>query len=168
MSVALLKVSYFHNKPRHPSSACSKELVQQWTMYVNNCNIWHLTKVLLLSSSNNMAACVCTCTCKNQKIFPSTESPTLTHTHTRTILVCWSWFEIFHSSHSWREILNNKYPANNECAAGCSCLGGIISNFLPMFHIPTPACRHSPSLQPNAGSYHFYLFFKSIYKSNIG
>lgn len=82
MSVALLKVSYFHNKPRHPSSACSKELVQQWTMYVNNCNIWHLTKVLLLSSSNNMAACVCTCTCKNQKIFPSTESPTLTHTHT--------------------------------------------------------------------------------------
>lgn len=76
--------------------------------------------------------------------------------------------EIFCSSHSWREILNNKYPANNECAAGCSCLGGIISNFLPMFHIPTPACRHSPSLHSNAGSYHFYLFFKSIYKSKPG
>lgn len=76
--------------------------------------------------------------------------------------------EIFRRSHSWREILNNKYPANNECAAGCSCLGGIISNFLPMFHIPTPACRHSPSLHPNAGSYHFYLFFKSIYKSKPG
>lgn len=73
--------------------------------------------------------------------------------------------KIFHRSHSWREILNNKYPANNECAAGCSCLEGIISNFLPMFHMPTPACRHGPSLHPNAGSYHFYLHFKSIYKS---
>ena len=37
-----------------------------------------------------------------------------------------------------------------------------------MFHIPTPACRHSPSLHPNAGCYHFYLFFKSIYKSKPG
>lgn len=88
-----------------------------------------------------------------------------THTHH---FGCSSTVEIFHSSQSWREILNNKYPANNECAAGCSCLGGIISNFLPMFHIPTPACRHSPSLHPNAGSYHFYLFFKSIYKSKPG
>lgn len=91
-----------------------------------------------------------------------------TDTHTQTHLHLFSSSseaEIFCSSHSWREILNNKYPANNECAAGCSCLGGIISNFLPMFHIPTPACRHSPSLHPNAGSYHFYLFFKSIYKS---
>lgn len=87
-----------------------------------------------------------------------------THTHTHRFSSR-SRAEIFCSSHSWREILNNKYPANNECAAGCSCLGGIISNFLPMFHIPTPACRHSPSLHPNAGSYHFYLFFKSIYKS---
>jgi len=92
---------------------------------------------------------------------------TLTPSHTHHFS-CWSWAEIFRSSHSWREILNNKYPANNECAAGCSCLEGIISNFLPMFHIPTPACRHSPSLHPNAGSYHFYLFFKSIYKSKPG
>lgn len=110
----------------------------------------------------------------------TTWQQTFVHTHANTYRYCTdrhththhfassSRAEIFCSSHSWREILNNKYPANNECAAGCSCLGGIISNFLPMFHIPTPACRHSPSLHPNAGSYHFYLFFKSIYKSKPG
>lgn len=85
--------------------------------------------------------------------------------HNSDILAAGAGPKIFCRSHSWREILNNKYPANNECAAGCSCLEGIISNFLPMFHIPTPACRRSPSLHPNAGSYHFYLFFKSIYES---
>lgn len=97
-------------------------------------------------------------------------APMQTHIYTvktHVTLAVRAGLEIFCSSHSWREILNNKYPANNECAAGCSCLGGIISNFLPMFHIPTPACRHSPSLHPNAGSYHFYLFFKSIYKSKL-
>lgn len=70
---------------------------------------------------------------------------------------------IFCSSHSWREILNNKYPSNNECAAGCSCLGGIISNFLPMFHIPTPACRHSPSLHPKCR----FLSLLFIFQINI-
>lgn len=110
-----------------------------------------------------MAANICAHTYKT--VLYCAHTHTLAHTHH---FGCSSTVEIFHSSHSWREILNNKYPANNECAAGCSCLGGIISNFLPMFHIPTPACRHSPSLHPNAGSYHFYLFFKSIYKSKPG
>lgn len=117
----------------------------------------------LSSPTDNMAANISANTCKEILSRIDTHAPTRTH-H----LACWSWEEIFCSSHSWGEILNNKYPANNECAAGCSCLGGIISNFLPMFHIPTPACRHSPSLHSNAGSYHFYLFFKSIYKSKLG
>lgn len=109
-----------------------------------------------------MTANICAHACKHIQILYRHTHP---HTHH---FGSSSRAEIFRSSHSWREILNNKYPANNECAAGCSCLGGIISNFLPMFHIPTPACRHSPSLHPNAGSYHFYLFFKSIYKSKPG
>lgn len=49
---------------------------------------------------------------------------------------------IFHTQ-SGRKILNNKYHTNNEWASGCSCLEGIISNFLPMFHIPTPSCSYS-------------------------
>lgn len=48
---------------------------------------------------------------------------------------------IFHTQ-SGREILNNKYHTNNEWASGCGCLQGIISNFLAMFHIPTPSCSY--------------------------
>lgn len=121
-------------------------------------------------------------TCVLSWSLPCHKPPTFEYTHAKAQRCCTeactrplsrhfgssSGAKIFRSSHSWREILNNKYPANNECAAGCSCLEGIISNFLPMFHIPTSTCRHSPSLHPNAGSYHFYLFFKSLYKSKPG
>ena len=58
-----------------------------------------------------------------------------THTLTHTILVACTGLKNPATVTHEREILNNKYPANNECAAGCSCLQGIISNFLPMFHI---------------------------------
>lgn len=53
------------------------------------------------------------------------------------------------STQSLREILNNKYHTNNEWASGCSCLQGIISNFLPMFHIPTSSCSYSLWLKPS-------------------
>lgn len=53
------------------------------------------------------------------------------------------------STQSLRGILNNKYHTNNEWASGCSCLQGIISNFLPMFHIPTSSCSYSLWLKPS-------------------
>lgn len=157
----------------HVFSVSPEELVvcacvYVWTvrmcMYYKESNTWR-TKSCILHVSIRWQ--------HGQQTFVHTHAKTYryctdTHPHIHTVFGSLSWAEIFRCSHSWREILNNKYPANNECAAGCSCLGGIISNFLPMFHIPTPACRHSPSLHPNAGSYHFYLFFKSIYKSKPG
>lgn len=145
-------------------SVLPEELVQQCVVCVYSIVLTHDKPNLLVfslsASTDSMAENICARACTHTDTVQ-----TRTHTHH---FGSSSRAEIFRSSHSWREILNNKYPANNECAAGCSCLGGIISNFLPMFHIPTPACRHSPSLHPNAGSYHFYLFFKSIYKSKPG